>query len=340
MVHTGDLSSAVIPVSTIAVELYVSDSSSTTDKQTSQPEKVLEKAAVVSAAEEEELAAAVKKKKLEDGAGYCNAAYLQPYDSFHYFSWDLWARSMSAFKPWPAALTKHALRDSVPSYLSHDPPVLLHPERVVPLSQSECFERTFQPNVALAPLAHRFPHEKVEVKTEAGVGACAGGGVREKEKRPSKVLSSAKLAAAVNGSSAAAAAALFNPEMELSTDTDDSASEATPDSGVGSVVEQVAAVLDALSDAKETTRQRVIGLVERLALRLDRIEADNRLLQQENQQLKKEIESKNKLELSEPTSTVPEKSQQQRSSPVSVITASAVIKTERSCTPQTVSYCE
>ncbi|XP_039301040.1 ski oncogene [Nilaparvata lugens] len=264
----------------------VSDSSST-EKQTSQPEKVLEKAsavAVVSAAEEEELAA-VKKKKLEDGGGggYCNAAYLQPYDSFHYFSWDLWARSMSAFKPWPAALTKHALRESVPSYLSHDPPVLLHPERVVPLSQSECFERTFQPNVALAPLAHRFPHEKVEVKTEAGVEREGKG----KEKRP-PVTGGTKLAGAVNGT---AAHALFNPEMELSTDTDDSASEATPDSGVGSVVEQVAAVLDALSDAKETTRQRVIGLVERLALRLDRIEADNRLLQQENQQLKKEIES-------------------------------------------------
>lgn len=59
---------------------------------------------------------------------------------------------------------------------------------------------------------------------------------------------------------------------------------------VGSVVEQVAAVLDALSDAKETTRQRVISLVERLALRLDRIEAENHGLRQENFQLKEEIE--------------------------------------------------
>lgn len=39
----------------------------------------------------------------------------------------------------------------VPAFLAQEPPVLLHPERVVPLSQSEQFERGFQPNVALAP---------------------------------------------------------------------------------------------------------------------------------------------------------------------------------------------
>lgn len=60
-------------------------------------------------------------------------------------------------------------------------------------------------------------------------------------------------------------------------------------SAVGSVVEQVAAVLDALSDAKETTRLRVIGLVERLAVRLDRVEADNCRLKEENQQLHQQL---------------------------------------------------
>lgn len=48
---------------------------------------------------------------------------------------------------------------SVPTFLNHDPPVLLHPERVVPLSQTEHFERSFQPNVALAPPARR--HDSV-----------------------------------------------------------------------------------------------------------------------------------------------------------------------------------
>jgi hypothetical protein len=44
---------------------------------------------------------------------------------------------------------------SVPSYLSRGPPVLLHPEKVVPLSQTEQFERSYQPNVALAPPNHK-----------------------------------------------------------------------------------------------------------------------------------------------------------------------------------------
>lgn len=266
--------------------------------------------------EEEEEEVVGKKRKLEDSS-YCNAAaaaYLQQqYDPFHYYGWyDVWARSVSAFKPWPP-LTKHSLRDTVPSYLSHDPPVLLHPERVVPLSQSECFERSYQPNVALAPPAHRYSHEKVEVKSE--------GGVREKEKKPVTTSPNRKFSAHGNTT-------LFNPEMELSTDTEDSASEATPDSAVGSVVEQVAAVLDSLSDAKETTRQRVISLVQRVALRLDRIEAENHGLRQENFQLKEEMKKKKSKELSESTS-VPEKSIQQRSSPVSVITSpTTVVKTE------------
>ncbi|XP_014207552.1 ski oncogene-like [Copidosoma floridanum] len=60
----------------------------------------------------------------------------------------------SAFRPWnPAGSCKH--RDSsplVPAYLSRGPPVLQHPERVVPMSECERFEPHFQPNVALAPI--------------------------------------------------------------------------------------------------------------------------------------------------------------------------------------------
>lgn len=56
-----------------------------------------------------------------------------------------------------------------------------------------------------------------------------------------------------------------------------------------SVMEQVAAVLDALSDAKETTRQQVIGLVERIALRLEKVESKNQQLVQENELLKDQL---------------------------------------------------
>lgn len=40
----------------------------------------------------------------------------------------------------------------MPAFLSRGPPVLQHPERVIPLSECERFEPHFQPNVALAPI--------------------------------------------------------------------------------------------------------------------------------------------------------------------------------------------
>ena len=56
----------------------------------------------------------------------------------------------------------------MPVYLSHSPPVLLHPERVVPMSESERFEHSFQPNVALAPIPQqrrtRLEVTKLEVR--------------------------------------------------------------------------------------------------------------------------------------------------------------------------------
>ena len=41
------------------------------------------------------------------------------------------------------------------AFLSHDPPVLLHPDRVVKNDDAKQHERHFQPNVALAP--HKAP---------------------------------------------------------------------------------------------------------------------------------------------------------------------------------------
>ncbi|XP_011880067.1 PREDICTED: ski oncogene [Vollenhovia emeryi] len=60
----------------------------------------------------------------------------------------------AAFQPWNATGNcKHRDNSSlVPAYLSRGPPVLQHPERVIPLSDCERFEPHFQPNVALAPI--------------------------------------------------------------------------------------------------------------------------------------------------------------------------------------------
>lgn len=51
----------------------------------------------------------------------------------------------------------------------------------------------------------------------------------------------------------------------------------------------MAAVLDTLSDAKETTRQQVIGLVERLALQLEQAESKTQQLVRENQLLRNQL---------------------------------------------------
>ncbi|XP_034951112.1 ski oncogene [Chelonus insularis] len=77
-----------------------------------------------------------------------------PYLQMQWAVFELAARGASAFRPWNATGScKH--RDStplVPAYLSRGPPVLQHPERVVPLSECERFEPHYQPNVALAPI--------------------------------------------------------------------------------------------------------------------------------------------------------------------------------------------
>ncbi|XP_011637359.1 ski oncogene [Pogonomyrmex barbatus] len=77
-------------------------------------------------------------------------------DSYLQMQWavfELAARG-AAFQPWNAAGNcKHRDNSSlVPAYLSRGPPVLQHPERVIPLSECERFEPHFQPNVALAPI--------------------------------------------------------------------------------------------------------------------------------------------------------------------------------------------
>ncbi|MPC23841.1 hypothetical protein E2C01_016908 [Portunus trituberculatus] len=53
--------------------------------------------------------------------------------------------------PPPPAFVRDSVPAPLPAYLSQGPPVLADPGRVVPLSDSQKFERHYQPNVALAP---------------------------------------------------------------------------------------------------------------------------------------------------------------------------------------------
>lgn len=232
--------------------------------------------------EEEEVVAAKKLKLADDYVPGPPPPFMPPHYDIQYFSWsDPYFRS--AFRPWHTFAhvddNKSTFRDSIPAYLNHEPPILLHPERVVPMSESERFERSYQPNVALAPRS-TTENRRTEIQPET---------LRTFETKPTPVREHKP--------------PLFHPEIELSTDTDDSASE-QHESG-GSAVEQVAAVFAALSDAKETTRQLVVGLVERLAGRLDTIEAENKRLLKDNvsllQQINKAKESRSKEALASKT---------------------------------------
>ncbi|KAK6628618.1 hypothetical protein RUM43_002433 [Polyplax serrata] len=228
-------------------------------------------------------------KNVDDsyGAYLQYAAAAEPY----IYWYDAWRTS--AIRPWPSFTIKDAksqaiLRDSVPqsmpAYLSQGPPVLLHPERVIPLSESERFERSFQPNVALAPATHHRP--KIEC-SEKQV-KCEPESTEDNKKAellcPPPSTPDRKAVLTVVTSSR------YNPEIELSTDTDDSSSETTGEHGSvprgERVVEQVAEVLDALSDAKEATRARVVALVQQLASRLNVEEANVRRLEEENSELR------------------------------------------------------
>ncbi|KAK7576687.1 hypothetical protein V9T40_012973 [Parthenolecanium corni] len=183
--------------------------------------------------------------------------------------------------PFPKDSKAYYFPEAVPPFLAQDPPVLLHPERVVPLSQSEQFERSYQPNVALAPptkTSDGITYSKLKrgvIRVKSDLNSPAP----NDETSPSFFNKEAKLDRAdvkpsispINSSLHASASPRSSP-----------VTEAMPDSGVNnSVVEQVAAVLDALSDAEDAVRQRVIHLVERLTVRIDRCDVERRKYQEE-----------------------------------------------------------
>ncbi|XP_044739627.1 ski oncogene [Chrysoperla carnea] len=59
-----------------------------------------------------------------------------------------------------------------------EPPRLQHPEKVIPHSESEKFERTFQPNVALHPQQHKkyrpVPSQKEDLRTSSSIPPSGG----------------------------------------------------------------------------------------------------------------------------------------------------------------------
>lgn len=155
-------------------------------------------------------------------------------------------RHLSAFKPVnhhkEPKLYNHLIGMGMNRY--NDTPVLQNPERVVMMSESERFERSFQPNVALAPttpkkhrygkLGHFIKNEITDVKKEIENST----EVIVKQEIEEKLPESSTPVSVVQSTSNIAR---YNSEIELSTDTEDSASEVSeklpPTTDLGKVEE-------------------------------------------------------------------------------------------------------
>ncbi|XP_022180251.1 ski oncogene [Myzus persicae] len=239
----------------------------------------------------------LKRTKLEDAppavptAAYYSALGMAPtlpnymVDPFHYF--------YGAWVPPPAAMymnNSHHMYRNESLVKRERPPRLVDPQKVISHTQSEQFSRSFQPNVALAPptkhngnanstnlLGHHHNHHHQNTNSV-------------------NINNNNNNTSSNNNNSAAKPTVKFkykdDGEQENKEIVPTQESERRYNSVAASVMEQVAAVLDALSDAKETTRQQVIGLVERIALRLEKVESKNQQLVRENEILKNQLNMK------------------------------------------------
>lgn len=82
------------------------------------------------------------------------------------------------FRPWTSSMgatSKHlphlpfSVSTALP-YLSHEPPILQNPERVVRISECERYEQSYQPNVALAPRNGSKTTSSTGIKVDSELG--------------------------------------------------------------------------------------------------------------------------------------------------------------------------
>ncbi|XP_050423426.1 ski oncogene [Adelges cooleyi] len=238
-------------------------------------------------------------------------------DPFHYF-YNPWVPPPAVYLNNPHS---HLYRND--NLIKRErPPRLVDPQKVISHTQSEQFSRSFQPNVALAP-----PTKLNGTSTTVNIN--------NNNNNEDIVKLTVK----------------FEDKEEQQTKevVQTQESQKKYNSVAASVMEQVAAVLDALSDAKETTRQQVIDLVEGLAMRLESVESKNQQLVRENEFLKDQLKMKRLMNKEDPVSAddavikweEEEPSSKglplsnKRFSPVSVITSPPCqIKTPPPCMPQ------
>lgn len=93
----------------------------------------------------------LKKPKMEDFYNYMYA--MEPYIQFQAKAFYDQCRAFSALGPW----------SNMRPFLSHEPPLLQHPEKVVRSKDTSKFETSFQPNVALKPQHPPTPPSSDEI---------------------------------------------------------------------------------------------------------------------------------------------------------------------------------
>lgn len=208
-------------------------------------------------------------------------------------------RHMSAFKPVAQSIKESKIRQATAlgKYPS-EPPVLQNPERVIPLSETERFEQSYQPNVALAPPApkkHRYGRGGSEFVTA----------IKQEPKSPedknpvleSKVLNTITVEAKERLANSTVTLvqntsniSKYNPEIELSTDTEDSASETSDKLLDLNKIEELLKITDS------TVRDKVLDFIKGMAKEQERLleecrTKDNKIsdLELRNAELLKEL---------------------------------------------------
>ncbi|XP_018564799.1 ski oncogene [Anoplophora glabripennis] len=208
-------------------------------------------------------------------------------------------RHISAFKPVVQSIKESKIRHANTLRYTTDPPVLQNPERVVLMSESERFERSYQPNVALAPPTpkkYRYRNGDVAtstttIKTEALSPVKVESTIKEEvveeqRKTPEKVIESA-----VSVVQSTSTLPKYNPEIELSTDTEDSASETSEKHSEFGKVDEV------LKGVESNVRDKVLELFKNLTKEYEKVVQESRIkdnkisdLELRNAELSKELE--------------------------------------------------
>lgn len=236
----------------------------------------------------------LKKNKLEEFSHLpfnmqqlYTAAALDPMYLQYFHELQTNRHHLSAFKPFPPhGLKESKIRMGINRY--SDPPVLQHPERVVPLSETKRFEQSYQPNVALAPPTPKkfrygktneslnckdvqIKEENVATPKEETVPILNESSVIKHEKHvevePSPIKCVVKrspeqqsvIDSTVSVVQSTGNLTRYNSEIELSTDTDDSASESSEKQS------DLLKIEEALKSVDGDIKHRILELVKNIA---------------------------------------------------------------------------